>query len=244
MALRLAFDLDGVLADFDSGYRLVEERLFGVAVDEVPGPEAQAEAEEDEDETGLLSGPERRARSASGRERVWREIQATPDFWTTLKPLDPTAIPRIRALSVLHRWEVVFITQRPHTAGETVQCQTQRWLIQQGFELPSVLVLRGSRGKVADALHLDFVIDDSPQNCVDILAESRTRAILVLPGSHDGDQKTERARQLGIGVVASVAAALDFLESVEVSRANPSLLEKIARKVGLGGMFGVPEHKT
>lgn len=40
-----------------------------------------------------------------------------------------------------HPWEVFFITQRPATEGETVQRQTQKWLVQQGFDLPSVIVI-------------------------------------------------------------------------------------------------------
>ena len=46
---------------------------------------------------------------------------------------------------IRHRWEVFFITQRPATEGQTVQRQTQRWLVEQGFDLPSVLVISGSR---------------------------------------------------------------------------------------------------
>ena len=52
--------------------------------------------------------------------------------------------------------EVFFITQRPATVGQTVQRQTQYWLRQQGFDLPSVLVISGSRGAAAGALRLDL----------------------------------------------------------------------------------------
>ena len=68
------------------------------------------------------------ARDRSRRDAIWRQIVATEDFWTTLQPLDPTAVRRIQDLMLRHRWEVVFITQRPATRGDTVQRQTQRWL--------------------------------------------------------------------------------------------------------------------
>src|SRR4029453_4241615 len=77
------------------------------------------------------------------REAVWAEIQATPDFWTTLQPIAEGGARRVHALMLQHRWEVFFITQRPATAGETVQRQTQRWLVDQGFDYPSVRVIPG-----------------------------------------------------------------------------------------------------
>ena len=109
-----------------------------------------------------------RARSHH-RERVWRAIEATPNFWTTLKPLEPGAVKRLYQLTGEHNWEVFFITQRPATAGATVQWQTQKWLVEHGFSMPSVIPLSGGRGKCAAALQLDYLVDDTPQNCVDVL---------------------------------------------------------------------------
>ena len=72
-----------------------------------------------------------------------------------------------------------FVTRRPATAGDSVQRQTHRWLVAQGFEAPSVLVVRGSRGTLAGALGLDFMIDDSHTGCVDVISDSATKAFLV-----------------------------------------------------------------
>ena len=94
-----------------------------------------------------------------------------------------------------HRWEVFFITQRPFTAGETVQRQTQRWLVAQGFDLPSVLVLHGSRGTAAAALRLDYHVDDRPQNCIDVSVDSNAKTILIVPEvEQDGDRERAEAR--------------------------------------------------
>jgi hypothetical protein len=46
-----------------------------------------------------------------------------------------------------------------------VQFQTQWWLEQNGFFLPSALTVLGSRGEVANALRLDIVVDDEQMNC-------------------------------------------------------------------------------
>jgi hypothetical protein len=73
-------------------------------------------------------------------------------------------------------------------------------------------------------------VDDSPQNCVDVISDSRARPILVVP---DEDRTTiASARKLGIGTAASVAACLDILEEASTGRAQPGLLARIASMVG------------
>ncbi len=124
---------------------------------------------------GEGGGRQAQRESRRREDEVWEAIESTPNFWTTLKPLDERAVPRIHELMLRHRWEVFFITQRPFTAGETVQRQTQRWLVAQGFDLPSVLVLHGSRGTAAAALRLDYHVDDRPQNCIDVSVDSTPR---------------------------------------------------------------------
>jgi hypothetical protein len=148
----------------------------------------------------------------------------------TLKPTQEEAVQRIHALMLRHRWEVFFITQRPRTDGDTVQRQTQRWLVEQGFDLPSVLVLGGSRGAAAGALRLNYHVDDSPQNCLDVIADSRAKPILVVP---DDDPNTvASARKLGIGTAGSISACLDILEEATTARSQPGLLARIASIVG------------
>ena len=39
--------------------------------------------------------------------------------------------------------------------------------------MPSVFVMNGSRGKLAAALHLDAVIDDRSENCLDVVVDSK-----------------------------------------------------------------------
>jgi hypothetical protein len=164
------------------------------------------------------------------RDLVWRDIQSTPNFWSTLKPIDGSAVPRIHEMMLRHQWEVFFITQRPKTDGETVQRQTQRWLVEQGFDLPSVLVLAGSRGAAAGALRLDYHVDDSAQNCLDVIADSSARPILIVP---DNDEVSIlRAHKLGIGTARSIAECLDILEEVTKVHTQPGLLQRLATLLG------------
>ena len=226
MTIRIGFDMDGVLADFASAFRDVETRLFGGAPTvAAEAPEVEAQQEEAQEAAGQSPREMRRRRDA-----VWNAIHRTPDFWTTLKPLDAGAVRRLHALMIRYRWEVFFITQRPATEGQTVQRQTQRWLVGQGFDLPSVLVIGGSRGAAAGALRLNFHVDDSAQNCLDVVSESRARPLLIVP---EPDAVTEAsAKRLKIGVARSIGEALDALEQTASGGQPAGLLNRLSKIVG------------
>lgn len=230
--VRIGFDMDGVLADFSTAFHDVEKRLFGAGSGlPAESPEVEARQEEDAAAQAAAPGPSPRE-TRRRRDAVWKEIHDTTDFWTTLKPHDPGAVRRIYDMMLRHGLEVFFITQRPATLGQTVQRQTQYWLRQQGFDLPSVLVIGGSRGAAAGALRLDYHVDDSPQNCLDIVSDSRARPILIVP---EPDAVTETsAKRLRIGVARSIGQALDILEHTLSGRGNdgPRLLDKLSRMIG------------
>ena len=112
--------------------------------------------------------------------------------------------------------------------------QTQRWLESKGFTLPSVFVVQGSRGRIAAALGLDFVVDDRPENCLDVVADSKARAILVWRPR--ASQPPAAAQRLGIGVVKSVADCLDILTQVDAAARNdPGVMSRVMRLLGLRG---------
>ena len=260
MSLRIGFDMDGVLVDFAQAFHEVETRLFGGRSADEPAreeevQETKARRSEDAelsegsgvtpDGTALehyesekipaLIEEARVAKIPAGearrrRDLVWRNIQSTPNFWVTLKPIEEDAVRRIHEMMLRHRWEVFFITQRPKTDGETVQRQTQRWLVEQGFDLPSVLVLAGSRGAAAGALRLDYHVDDSAQNCLDVIADSRARPILIVPDADEVSLKS--ARKMGVGTARSIGECLDILEQVTKVHTHPGLLQRLAALVG------------
>jgi len=216
--LRVGFDMDGVVADFARAFYDVEARLFGPGAHTRPGDPENEPAD---------SAPEPEVRRSDA---VWQAIRETPDFWMTLQPTEPDGVRRIHEMMLRHSWEVFFITQRPATAGQTVQRQTQHWLVAQGFDLPSVLVVPGSRGAAAGALSLDYHVDDSPTNCVDVRSESKARPILIVA---DGDQRAvTSARKLGIGSARTLSEGLAILEQATNARNQPKLLDRIAALVG------------
>lgn len=225
MTLRIGVDMDGVLADFGSAFRDIERRLFGPDTAEgVPqSPEDDEERESDAD-------PQNASVTAKETERrhrqVWQVIRSTDNFWTTLRPTDPQAVPRLHRLMLEHGWEVVFITQRPATAGDAVQRQTQRWLVQQGFDLPSVVVIAGSRGRAVGALRLTHHVDDSPRNCVDVKADSTAMPMLIV--TDPGAVAARQARKLGMIVAVSIGECLDILEQESHARQTRSVLSRLA----------------
>jgi hypothetical protein len=237
MPLRIGFDMDGVIADFSSAFRDYEARLFGPpSADgaQHDGRERRRDSDDPEKEEERQARARADVKTKVERRRredaVWDAIESMPNFWTTLRPLDERAVGRIHELMLRHRWEVFFITQRPFTEGETVQRQTQRWLVAQGFDLPSVLVLRGSRGTAAAALGLDYHVDDRPQNCIDVAADSQAKTILIV--SESNHTAIASARNLGIGVAHRINDALDILDQATLAETNPSLFRRIATMVG------------
>ena len=245
MALRIAFDLDGVLADMESELVRQSEILFG----EPMTRRLQERAAESVDAGTLPADPDAPPGSADAaagfappvvqlnmtarqQRRLWRHVESIENFWEGLDELEPGVIPRLATLAADRRWEIMFLTKRPETVGSTAQVQSQRWLQAKGFPLPSVFVVQGSRGRIAASLGLDIVIDDRPENCLDVVADSKARAILVWRA--DESQRPASAQRLGIGVVRSVADCLEILTQVDsAEREDPGVISRVMRLLGL-----------
>ena len=213
MSLLLGFDLDGVFADFRA--------RLGAEVD--PGSEGERnanEAAELESTVGVTPAPRvievpsaTAPRDKGARRRAWSRLAATENFWETLTEIEAGSVGQLAALARERRWEVIFLTSRPDAQGDSVQVQSQRWLEAKGFALPSVFVTTGSRGRIASALSLDLVVDDSPENCLDVATESEARAILVWRDVTESVPAS--ARRLGIGSVSSIGECLAVLDEAD-----------------------------
>ena len=220
MPLRIAFDLDGVFADMDAELRRQAELLFGKTENEAPGaaapptPDAAVpDVENDQAPPDIQPAPLGVELSRRQASRLWRHVESIEGFWQSLKEIEPGAVARLASIADELRWEVIFLTKRPPSAGATAQVQSQRWLAANGFAIPSVYVVQGSRGRIAAALGLDVVVDDRPENCVDVLADSKARAILVW--RRDKRTIPAAAERLGIATVRSVGECLDMLARID-----------------------------
>lgn len=194
MSLRIGVDVDGVIADFRSAFRAAARQSLRRDVAEAPGSPAEG---------GEALAP-------AEIERVWQHIARTSNWWMTVPPFEPAGVAHLYSLARACRWEVFFLTKRPPSAGDTVQFQTQWWIEQHGFYLPSVVTVPGSRGELANALRLDLVVDDQFVNCAEIIAASATKTLLMLRQPDAVMQ--QHASDRGIGVVSSLAEVLPVLE--------------------------------
>jgi hypothetical protein len=234
--MRIAFDMDGVLADLHGAFADTAIRLFPELDSSiVKSPEVGASPPDlEEFPTEIPAGPTgpianvslTSAQSAA----VWRELSATTNFWESLGEIEPGIVKKLATIAEERHWEVLFITSRPRAKGRTVQRQTQRWLEAKGFPLPSTYVVHGSRGQIAKALHIDVVVDDRPQNCLDVVLESGAAAILVWRGARGSVPAS--ARRMGIAIVPTVEACLDVLSQSDRPEDQQGLLRRLRRLVG------------
>ncbi len=216
------------------------ERLFGPGVDLRGTLRARAEggaSAESPDPTGSTPGLQAPLEARPGirlsdrqQRQLWTRVRDIENFWFSLREIEPGAVARLAAAAAAHEWDVLFITTRPSGLGETTQLQSQRWLQAHGFELPSVYVVSGSRGRIAAALTLDAVIDDRPENCLDVATDSSATPILVWRDS--SESVPPGARRLGINVVFSIAEALQQLEGPAEAAARPGIMGRLRGMLG------------
>ena len=237
MALRIGFDLDGVLADMELALVQQAEKLFGP---KLTHPKEERSPASPHSMSNLVppevsdDAPLRYELELTARERrqLWRHVRAIDGFWESLEETEPGMVARLATIAAERRWEIIFLTRRPATAGAISQIQSQRWLEAKGFRLPSVYVVTGSRGLIAAALSLDIVVDDTPENCVDVASDSKARTIAIF---RNGETPPPPVLQgMGIHLVRSVEECLNLLVEIDSSlEQRPGAIERVMRTLGL-----------
>jgi len=249
MPLRVGFDLDGTVADMYHALHREAIKLFGEEVlrkaayktskpQEIKGEGSPSKttAVEDqsakpEDDAAPTSVMQELHLTAKQQMQLWDHVKHVENFWLSLPELEPGIIARIAKVSRERRWEVIFLTTRPATAGDLVQLQSQQWLEAHGFQYPSVFVVQRSRGKIADALHLDAFVDDRPENCLDIAVESKAKVILIWHG--DLKDVPAGAKRLGVRPVNTISEAVRLLEQLDDIRNQPGIMKSIKKAFGV-----------
>ena len=159
--MKLGFDLDGVLANYDSGFREVLEQVVRKPLSPKPPevwewPAALGVTEEQEQEA-----LERVHRSPT----FWADLERTPGF-------DDMALKRLQRIAETD--DLYFITDRPMRGAKR---QSEEWL--KKFGLPPSVLITPHKGLAAKVLNLDAYIDDRPDKCVDVTWESKTTAVYL-----------------------------------------------------------------
>lgn len=159
--LKLGIDVDGVLADFVSAFRLEAQTVLGR---EFP----HFSSSWNFSNWNITKAEET---------KVWDHIEATDNwFYLYLNSL-PGVSQNIPWLTNEH--EVYFITTRIQTAGLPIQRQTEMYLSDLGVEFPTVIVTR-DKGPIAAALQLDAFLDDKFENVARVAeCSSKTKPYLM-----------------------------------------------------------------
>jgi hypothetical protein len=149
----IAFDIDGVLANFTRGFTRIAHQLYGTPVGDT----------ESQQTWNFEEFPELRLDKvkAAFDGPVWTAVKTSPDFWARLDPKNPSVMPRINRIA-----NKVFITNRP---GINTKEQSIQFLETWGIENPRVIVVDGhNKGDIAIHENVVAVIDDLYKNVVDI----------------------------------------------------------------------------
>lgn len=153
--LKLAIDVDGVLANFCDSY--AARLTFRTGIPFPPMSPEWPTVWQWDHAMGITPAEE---------QYTWeQDILRTSNFWRNLKPYADTK-PAVRWLNRLTHSgnEVYFITNRP---GKQAKLQTEKWLYNLGMNYPTVIVT-SDKLPFLKALKVNFFIDDKPDTLSEV----------------------------------------------------------------------------
>lgn len=189
----IGVDVDGIVANFESGYAPLLTKVSGIEFPRVNQPgwpdtwfwDAAA---------GVTKEQEA---------KVWKEmIIPSDDFWFNL-PAHIGAAGFLASLNHMQYTEhdVYFITNRP---GLTAKGQTEEWLVKFGVTDPTVLI-SGKKGLCCKALDVTHYIDDKTENCEDVSFTSPSTQCFMLA----------KAYNRPANYVTRISTLQEFIDAIE-----------------------------
>ena len=237
--MRIAFDLDGVLADLHGAFAASgTEAVSGARSRRVlrePEVGSSPPIADTRSAESIVPPPKPMAElplTSRQNDAVWKALADMPDFWEIVERdrvrHDPPAGRAGRRASLGGA-----VHHQPSALGGPDRAATEPALARAArvFRCPASYVVQGSRGLIAKALQIDLVIDDRPENCLDVVLESQAGAILVWRGHRESVPGS--ARRMGIAVVHSVTEALDAIVKIEQPDEPTGLLDRLRTLFGL-----------
>lgn len=167
--MRIGFDVDGVLADFNTGF--IKRVIHVTGVDLFPPRPF---------DIPMWDYPQHYGYTEAQVNAVWENIKADATFWRRLPEYPGTESFLFGTIESLDREgnDVYFITSRPGIAAKK---QTENWIRAAGLNWmePTVLI-SSAKGLCAHALRLDIYVDDRWENCLDVVATSEGTKVYLL----------------------------------------------------------------
>ena len=162
--MKIGFDVDGVLADYNSAFiplliRTSYHDLFPPRPFDIP----------------TWDYPEYYGYTRKEIDAAWGIILYSSSFWLTLPAYHDTPNVLARLNGWRHTHAIYFITNRP---GLSAKIQTECWLCDHGVDAPTVLI-SPRKDLCAVALQLDYYLDDKLDNAVGVGAVGGCRSFLL-----------------------------------------------------------------
>lgn len=194
--LKLAIDIDGVLANFTKGYAAKINELF-------PGTIPEGYEPQDWDWTAVLS--------PAAAVAAWKAIEQDETFWEYLDCYCDNAQALYAFLHEYPEVEVYYVTARARTVGKTLLAQTKLWLAQRGLvsENTSIIPVTSGKkkGEVYAALGINMSIDD---------AWSNVAASINVEGHRGNDYLLDRPWNRNISYKLRIGSLRQFLAIAKV----------------------------
>lgn len=148
--MKIACDVDGVLANFTKGYNTLLANIAGE--DKAPASTVESPPEWNWDVP--VYGPD-------VVKEAWKRIESSDHFWMSLESLPGAyeALYKLRMPRHTGKHDIYFLT---HRMGKHAKLQTEYWLDDYGFGDGATVLLVGDKVPVLKALEIEAFIDDKP----------------------------------------------------------------------------------
>lgn len=210
--IRIGFDLDGVLCDFNTAFLRVLQEIAGRPVGPCGDLRLGTNRQRYTPDTWRWYRDALDVTPVEVRQ-AWAHVEApSTRFWERLEPIHTPNQTRdlVGALLRSKTAEVYFLTSR---VGSTARRQSEAWLLAYGAPARPTVLVTDEKGLMAKALRLDAVIDDHVRHAHEVRAYApHCQMVLV-------DTPANRRPVLtGVEGVVGYQGLVDFLRRYDAIR--------------------------